>query len=105
MIIFAKELEIEIVRSSLDKDGRYIILECLIQGTRFLIWNVYAPNNKVEHRTFLSKLKAEIDEKNRLNIQYKIGIGDWNFTENHIDRLGGNYTIWKENATILEEIN
>ena len=40
MIIFSKKLELEIVRSTLDEGGRYIILECLIQGTRFLIWNI-----------------------------------------------------------------
>ena len=105
MIIFSKKLELEIVRSTLDKGGRYIILECLIQGTRFLIWNIYAPNNKVEHKSFLSKLKEEICENYDLNIPYKIGIGDWNFTEETIDRLGGNYTVLKDSVSILEEIN
>ena len=105
MIIFSKKLELEIVRSTLDKDGRYIIVECLIQGTRFLIWNIYAPNNKVEHKSFLSKLKEEICENYDLNIPYKIGIGDWNFTEETMDRLGGNYTVLKESVAILEEIN
>ena len=105
MILFSKSLDMEIIESTTDEDGRYIIIKCIIQGTKFLIYNIYAPNNKTEHKIFLSNLKEKVclDENNEF--EYKIGAGDWNFTEVENDRTGGNYTVWKENVAILEEIN
>ena len=105
MIYFAKNIEVELIKSTIDNEGRYIVLDCKIQGTRFLLYSIYAPNNKEEHKHFLTTIKDLVCNKADSEIQYKISAGDWNFTEDNIDRLGGNYTIWKENVQILKEIN
>ena len=57
MIYFAKNIEVELIKSTIDNEGRYIVLDCKIQGTRFLLYSIYAPNNKEEHKQFLTTIK------------------------------------------------
>jgi len=87
-----------------DTNGRIIILKCEIQGEKFLIYNIYAPNDKNDHKTFLLDLKEKLDAINITEYEYIIGAGDWNFTSEHIDRKGGNYTQWNDNIDIMEEM-
>ena len=105
MILFPSGFEVNVSETMTDNEGRIIILICTIQNTNYLLYNIYAPNNKSDHKSFLEKLQDMLSDVNSDKYDYVIGGGDWNFTDDDSDRSGGNYNIWQENSTILEEIN
>ena len=107
MIFFSNKLDIEVTEKIIDSDGRFILLKCIVQGTKILLYNVYAPNNEKEHVTFLLSLKDKLESLDTNDYEYLIGAGDWNFTFEKNDRSGGNYNYkkWEKSANILDEIN
>jgi len=104
MILFPSGFDITINKTFTDNTGRFIILSVTIQDSKYLLYNVYAPNTKNEHKIFLEELKKTLEMFKSEDYDYVIGGGDWNFTEYDIDRSGGNYTIWQENCATLTEI-
>ncbi len=104
MILFPSDIDVTINKVDTDTEGRMILMTCTIQDTKYLLYNVYGPNSKKEHKLFLENLKNKFNEVNVDDYEYIIGGGDWNFTDTDIDRLGGNYTVWQESSTIMEEI-
>ena len=52
-----------------------------------------------------NKFQNMIEKVDKECHDYVIGGGDWDFTDTDIDRKGGNYTIWHESSTKLDEIN
>ena len=105
MIFIKKSLEFEVSEKINDEEGRFIMLKCTIQGAKFLLYNVYAPNNESDHKAFLNYMKNILLSVKTEEYDYVIGAGDWNFTSENIDRKGGNYTTWKNNINILDEVN
>ena len=107
MIFFSNTLEIEVTEKITDTEGRFLLLKCIIQGTKILLYNVYAPNNEKDHVSFLLFLKEKLEFLDTTEYEYMIGAGDWNFTFEKIDRSGGNYNYekWEKSANILDEIN
>ena len=68
-----------------DPKGRFLILNCLINGDNYLLVNVYGPNH--DSQEFFTELTESIDE---LNVDQKIISGDFNFVLNtDIDKQGG----------------
>ena len=104
MILIPDGFDITINKTFTDNAGRIIILSVTIQDSKYLLYNVYAPNSKNEHNIFLKELKQTLENFKTEDYDYVIGGGDWNFTEYDIDRSGGNYTIWHENSATLTEI-
>ena len=107
MIFFSNTLEIEIKEQIRDTNGRFLLLKCIIQGTKIILFNVYAPNNEKDHKNFLYEIKEKLEFLDTDEYDYLIGAGDWNFTIEKNDRPGGNYNYktWQKNADILEEIS
>ena len=107
MIFFSNKLEIEVTEKISDTEGRFLLLKCIIQGTKILLYNVYAPNNYKDHAAFLLFLKEKLESVDTTEYEYLIGAGDWNFTFESIDRTGGNYKYekWEKSASILDETN
>ena len=68
----------------------FLLLKCIIQGTKISIYNVYVPNNEKDHAAFLLLFK-EHDFLDTAEYEYMVGAGDWNFTFEKIDRSEGNY--------------
>ena len=104
LIIITENLEFEESNCISDEEGRYLLLSCKIQGETFLIGNIYAPNEKIEHHRFMQKIKEEIRKCNPENHNYVMMIGDWNFTEETIDRSGGNPLAWNDSISIMSEL-
>ena len=104
-MLFPSGFDVTISSSSSDNDGRILIVTCIIQNTKYLLYNIYAPNNKLEHKQFMETFKKMIEKVDKQCYDYVIGGGDWNFTDVDIDRKGGNYTIWHESSIKLDEIN
>ena len=80
MIFFSNKLEIEVTEKITDTEGRFLLLKCTIQGTKILIYNVYAPNNEKDHVAFLLLIKEKLEFFDTTEYEYIIGAGDWNFT-------------------------
>ena len=101
--IFLNKLEIEVIEKITDTEGRFILLKCNIQGTKIMIYNVYAPNNEKDHVAFLLFLKEKLEFIDTTEYEYIIGAGDWNFTFKIIDRSVGNYKYekWEKSAYTL----
>ena len=95
MIFFSNTLEIEVTEKITDTEGRFLLLKCIIQGTKILLYNVYAPNNEKDHVSFLLFLKEKLEFLDTTEYEYMIGAGDWNFTFEKIDQSGGNYNYEK----------
>ena len=90
LILFNSELQFEIKSLLNDNDGKYIFVEVTIQGSPFLLVNVYAPTNSLEQCSFFEGIISTLDE---LNVdpdgQIIIG-GDFNtHLDSTLDNLGG----------------
>ena len=66
MLLIKDDLEFEVKSSVLDTKGRYILIDATVQGSEFLLVNIYAPNKVQEQCEFFSGL-----EKNGREIKYK----------------------------------
>ena len=95
MIFFSNKLVIEVTEKLTYSEGRFLLLKCIIQGTKILIYNVYVPNNEKDCVAFLFFLKEKLEFLDTTEYEYMIGVGDWNFTLEKIDRSGGNYKYEK----------
>ena len=42
-VLIDSKLDIQVINANADKDGRYIIIECIIQGLKMTLSNVYFP--------------------------------------------------------------
>ena len=104
MIMISKKLDIDVTEQIKDSDGRFLMLKCIIQGTKIVIYNVYAPNNKNEHLTFMNDIKTQLNSLENDTYEYMVGGGDWNFTYEKIDRSGGNYDRWENSINEIHEI-
>ena len=74
-----------------------------MQGTKIILYNVYAPNNEKTHADFLLFIKEKLSNLDTTEYDYFIGAGDWNFTIEKIDRSGGNYNYknWQKMLQFL----
>ena len=104
MIMISKKLEIDVNQQINDSDGRFLMLKCTIQGTKIIIYNVYAPNNKTEHLTFMKYVNSKLNLLDSNEYEYMVGGGDWNFTYENIDRSGGRYDMWENSINEMHEI-
>ncbi len=57
-IAFPASLDITVTNKITDQNGRYLLLDCLIEGTRFILVNIYAPtkNHVPEQCLFLEEV-------------------------------------------------
>ena len=84
-IIVPKKLVPYITKTSQDNEGRYIILDSEINGTRYILINIYASND--DDAQFKKNLIYKVDELQCENI---IWGGDFNLVFNiELDKKGG----------------
>ena len=75
MIRNCLEFELKSIRQ--DNQGRFILLEALVQDQKFILLNIYAPN-KSDEQLFFGQIKDKLD---RINIEDDCKIiigGDFN---------------------------
>ncbi len=62
-ILVPSQLDVTVTQQLRDDRGRYILLDCSIDGSRFILVNVYAPtkNHLQEQCTFLSNLRETLE--------------------------------------------
>lgn len=62
-ILFPKQLDYSVTELLYDDRGRYLLLDCLIDGSRFILVNIYAPtkNHLRDQCQFLADLKNALE--------------------------------------------
>uniref|UniRef100_A0A667XID3 exodeoxyribonuclease III n=1 Tax=Myripristis murdjan TaxID=586833 RepID=A0A667XID3_9TELE len=82
--LISKRMSFQLIKQIADKDGRYLILFCLLQNEKCVLANIYAPN--MGQSVFLSKLNLILAEF----ADYPILMGgDLNLVSNAVvDRSG-----------------
>ena len=104
-ILVRKSLDFKLTSLRVDNEGRYLILEAIIQDTPFLLINIYAPNKTSNQSSFFLALPEliSLEELRESNYKFLIG-GDFNVAlQPSLDCSGGNTTL-KESVKFLEDL-
>ena len=105
MILFKNNLEYKIIDHRADDAGRFILAKCEVQGERFFLINVYAPNIESDHEKFLNDLYKTLTDYYDDDYYRVIQEGDWNHTTDiALDRQGGNPRQWKKSDLAMKKI-
>ena len=104
IILINKNLQFELKAEIHDVDGRYVLIDALVQDSPFLLVNIYAPNNMSEQCTFFSNMLAVLDEHNFSSGSQLIFGGDFNVhLDAELDNSGGRIEK-KSSVKNIEEI-
>ena len=104
-ILVHKSLDFKLISSRVDNEGRYLIVEAIIQDAPFLLINIYAPNKTSNESSFFQALSEliPVEELRESNYKFVIG-GDFNVAlQPSLDCSGGNTTL-KESVKVLEDL-
>ena len=74
MILFKPRLDVTIEKLTSDKNGRYILAEALVDGSKLIFLNIYAPNDQTQQVKLLSKLSTSV-----INQVVYEGVDWWRF--------------------------
>ena len=103
-ILVSSKLDFEAKSVIYNPDGRYVLIDAMIQDSPFLLLNIYAPNDTSEQCTFFWNILEVLDEHNfDSSSQFIIG-GDFNVHLNAVlDNSGGKI---EKNASVrtVEEL-
>ncbi len=89
LILIKNSLEFELKSVRQDSQGRFIILDALVQDQKFLFENIYAPNKTSEQNLFYN-IKDELDDT-CIDEDCRIIVGDFNvIMDPKLDGYGGN---------------
>ena len=73
-----------------DIDGRYVLIDALIQDSPFLLLNIYSPNRTPDQCSFFSGVLSTLDEVDSASSGQLIIGGDFNVhLEAELDSIGG----------------
>ena len=104
MILIKDDVEFEYKSSVLDTNGRYILIDATVQGSDFLLVNIYAPNKVQEQCEFFSGLEIMVEEFNTSAEQKIVVGGDFNVAiDPDLDCSGGNPTK-KDSVKHIQDI-
>ena len=90
LVLISPMVDIEVIQVLQDTEGRYIFIDCKIQGVRLILGNVYFPtrNHEKDQLIFLRKLRNILDRLNKNEYPVIVG-GDFNMIRNtELDYLG-----------------
>ena len=91
-------LDVKVEKCIQDTNGRYLILDLLIDELHLILVNIYAPNDANQQVTFFKELENHLEDFAQENI---IIAGDFNCALSENDRKGGN-PVWKKSIVIKE---
>ena len=66
-VLARDDLDFNLISIRRDDEGRYFVLEAEVQGTNFLLVNVYNPNKAQEQCRFIENLNSTVDDVVRDN--------------------------------------
>ena len=90
IILISNNIQFELKAEIHDTDGRYVLIDALVQDLPFLFLNIYAPNNISEQSTFFSNMLVVLSEYNFDSGSQLIIGGDFNMhLDTELDNSGG----------------
>ena len=102
LIIIGQNVEYKLKDKIIDDLGRYVILNCEIQGSNYLLINTYMPNIETSQVEFLREIN---DILSRYDLPESIiWGGDFNCPFDKIDTSGGNFKPKSKTITLLRGI-
>jgi len=104
LVLIKKDLQFELKQLRCDINGRFILLEVIIQDVKFYLCNIYSPNNSKEQIDFFTNVKNLLQENiSETNPHFILG-GDFNVIfDTSLDCFGGNPKI-KDCVKIVNDI-
>ena len=98
MTLVNPNLDFKVEKCIYDTNGRFLILDLLIDEFHVILVNIYAPNDASQQVTFFKELENQLDDFSQENI---IIAGDFNCALSENDKKGGN-PVWKKSIVIKE---
>ena len=98
MILFKPRLDVSIEKITSHDHGRYILAEIVIDNTKIILVNVYAPNETNQQVVFLRELSKNL-LSNYDNENLVLG-GDFNCVISALDKRGGKSVDIRKASTI-----
>ena len=94
LILVKDQLDFRLQSSKVDSQGRYVLLEALIQDSPSALLHIYAPNKCAEQCDFFNKISEELKSSLTLaDSSFVIG-GDFNVIfDQDLDGSGGIKTL------------
>ena len=91
MVLVRSDLDFNLKSVEVDTQGRYVVMEAVVQGSNFLLVNIYAPNKVQEQCLFFDNLNNIIENFVVDNEQKIVIGGDFNIAlDSDFDCSGGN---------------
>ena len=91
MVLVRSDLDFNLKSVEVDTQGRYVVMEAVVQGSNFLLVNIYAPNKVQEQCLFFNNLNNIIENFVVDNEQKIVIGGDFNIAlDSDLDCSGGN---------------
>ena len=87
MILVNPKVELKIEKIISDNNGRYIILDAMVDDSHVILVNIYAPNDLNQQLAFFNDLQHTLQEFAQ---EYIIMGGDFNCALHYKDKIGGN---------------
>ena len=105
LITFHEIISFEVEDKAIDKQGRYVILKCLIQDSPFLLVNLYNSNNEAEQVKTMEKVRHIIENLDQTLNYNLVQRGDLNFIQDTLyDSAGGMPTLNHSSITELQYV-
>ena len=98
MTLVTPNLDVKVEKCIQDTNGRFLILDLLIDELHLILVNIYAPNDANQQVTFFKELENQLEDFAQENI---IIAGDFNCALSENDKKGGN-PVWKKSIVIKE---
>ena len=98
MILFKPRLDVSIKKITSDDHGRYILAEIVIDNTKVVLVNVYAPNDANQQVVFLRGLSNNL--LNKYGNENLVLGGDFNCAISTLDKRGGKPVDTRKASTI-----
>ena len=104
LILVKDQLDFKLQSIKVDSQGRYILLEAIIQDSPFLLFNIYAPNKCSEQCDFFKTISEQLNSTFTLSDFSVIIGGDFNVIfDQDLDGSGG-LKKTKDSVKVLEDI-
>ena len=105
LVLIKQGLDFEQKSVLCDPNGRFIILEAVVQGTPVLFVTIYARNKIHEQEAFFKKIDRKLDEYDFDPNRKVIMDGDFNiFFDEDLDCIGGHPKIKQKSVDIVKDI-
>ena len=104
MVLVRSDLDFNLKSVEVDTQGRYVAMEAVVQGSDFLLVNIYAPNKVQEQCLFFDNLNNIIENFVVDNEQKIVIGGDFNIAlDSDLDCSGGN-PLKKDSVKCIQDL-